>query len=389
MARQPRLINDNDTADETIINGDTYEGFAEDVSDLQNDIDATLDKLFMEIGDAPGDVRFKCTVYRIMPNQGEKEYCFAFTPAELPILDRLRDEYGGGKFEIFIYKNGKIFKRPVLNVAKPPAKPAPVTVAPNSDMNAVVNALMESQRQQAEQMREFMQRGQSAQPAPNMLEMMGTMMGVMSQMKSFIAPANPSGGIDDFIKMLNVTRDLVGEGGGEKSMAESLLGLAKEFGPPLLAMSGQLANAPRPAINHAPQYTPVQSNPVAPMIQNQPQPQPQQEGTNVNLMLKAQIGMLVNRAAAGADPSLYGELVADQVNESTLREFIARPDALEFLAQYNSAVLNHREWFTALRDTVAALLTDADLSADTAQNPLAGAPDAIQFQTDIDITSDS
>lgn len=66
------------------------------------------------------------------------------------------------------------------------------------------------------------------------------------------------------------------------------------------------------------------------------------------------VGFLIGRAAAGADPGLYADLVIDNVPESMLRHVLAG-DVVAQLSQIDPRVAQHAQWFRDL----GAMLSEA------------------------------
>jgi hypothetical protein len=101
----------------------------------------------------------------------------------------------------------------------------------------------------------------------------------------------------------------------------------------------------------------TQQMPPAPSGAQMPQP-PQIENQGEEMyMLKLYLKMLVDNAAAGKDPSLYADLVADNLTDADLTKLLGTPDVIAELGKINPKVLEHREWFgkleTELRSIVA------------------------------------
>lgn len=84
-------------------------------------------------------------------------------------------------------------------------------------------------------------------------------------------------------------------------------------------------------------------------------------------------GMLCQKAASGADPVLYAELVLDNVPDETLQMLLTKqPTPLDALIAEYPAAAPHREWFAVLIDTLMSAMTEDDV--------LAGGPDGVVQQ---------
>ncbi len=128
--------------DET--NGDFYsdenavEAEFEDVSGLQGDLDEQLHSIFSEIGGEADDIDYEIRAYRPQKGKGAMGYLFACTPEELPIMDKLRDDYGGGTFQVRVLRNKKIFRRKTVIIEPPLKKPEQPMIDATSNMAEVM-----------------------------------------------------------------------------------------------------------------------------------------------------------------------------------------------------------------------------------------------------------
>ena len=82
---------------------------SEDISALESDIDDQIDSITQEFGGDSRDTDYKISIYKIEEKQGKFGYCFSVVPSELPIIDRVREEFGAGKYESRIFKNKRLF----------------------------------------------------------------------------------------------------------------------------------------------------------------------------------------------------------------------------------------------------------------------------------------
>jgi hypothetical protein len=136
---------------------------------------------------------------------------------------------------------------------------------------------------------------------------------------------------------------------------------------PLMAQAVQAASSPP-----APRPAPTAQKPALPAPPTPPQPT-HSEGSDVN-MLHYYYGVLCQKAASGADPVLYAELVLDNVDDATLQTLLTKqPTPLDALmAEYPPAV-PHREWFASLIDTLMSAMTDDPPPVDDAPQVINGA----------------
>lgn len=340
------------------------DGESEDVTNLQENIDAQLSEMFEQFGGDENDAQFKINIYRVQEGRGELGYCFSCVPSELPILDKIRDDFGPGKYEIRVYEKTdktRLKKRTKLVIEKAQKKPVmqmPVQQNNAGELKEVLSAMMEMQQQQMQQFQQIMMmQGQSAQatPAVNPMEMMTSMIAAMAQLNGIMPKPEASSGMDQFIKGIELAKEFTSENNGaEKGLADVLITAAKEFGQPLLEMSKMAAVNPRPHPDNG--AIPVQSNSTS-----APTPTNPQQDTDPMYMLKMQLNMLVSKAADNQDPALYADLIIANMPEAQIRQFLDQPDLQTFLIGLNPQVSNYWPWFEALqREVLAGLSGDME-----------------------------
>lgn len=323
----------------------------EDVSGLENDLDQELNSIFADFGGDDIVDEYEIRVYRVQPGKAALGYLFACLPSELPILDKLRDEYGGGDFEVRILKNKKIFRRR-KTIVEPPVKKAIQPAAASSDLVAVVQAMNTGFQKLGEL---ISNNANSQQVSPVTLQ--GEILQNMLSMKELLG-AGDNQRQESPIKMLAELVELqkslgVGEGGA--STADVLLSMANQVLPKLADMGQQESRLKTIAARR--------------------RGQKRLRSTTDNPM-KMHLVFLCAQAAAGRDPELYAQMVidntpADKVAE--LKSFIAGPDALTNMAAVHQGVLAHKDWFYALAENILALIGDTPESIPP-QNVPAGEP---------------
>lgn len=331
------------------------EGISEDITDLQNDIDAQLSSIFQEFGGDDNDTIFKINIKRVMKGKGELEHCFSCLASELPVIDRIKNEFGAGAYEIWIYKNGKILKRPKLNIAQQLENKS---VPPNdTNINSLVSVILQSQKEQNEKFENLLisvSNNNSNQPAFDPMTMMGSMVGMMVQMKEFISPQNGNDKFTDMIELVKVVKEIGGDNeGGGRNFTDGMVDLARAFGPGLLEVTSKLsdrATENKQTVDEAPVN--IKEQPI-----NQ-ENNPSAEEAQRMQMFKMQVGMLVNKASTGSDPALYADLVLDSIPEEKIKEFISQPDVIGYLMTINPDVGNYKEWFSNLIEEINAALNE-------------------------------
>lgn len=358
----------------------TFDGSGEDITDLQKDVDSQLDHIFQEFGGDERDTEFKINIKRAVPGKGELEHCFACTPAELPIIERIRNEFGPGAYQIWVYKDGKIFKRRNLNIAKPrqgyveSTPRAPEVPNVGQDNSSLIMAMSENNRKMMEQM-QIMMMGQN-KPGPDIVSMLTGAAPLILALKEVFQPKNSSGELSTFMKAAEFMKSInAPEKEGESNFYDFAGKLASTFGGPLMELSTKMADNPlaNNPIKNIPSTQGEQ--PMATANTNNSQIPPAQEPNSNDRQiaaLKNQLVMLAFQASRGSDSLLYADLIIDQVPIEQLNTFINRPDALEFLISVEPGVGNYKQWFGELLNNIRNVITDlGDNENLTSDDPLA------------------
>ncbi len=349
-----------DNTDETVINPDDIIGQFEDVTDLQNDIDSQMDAIFQEFGGDDRDTEFKIIVKRAIPGKGEVEHCFSATPAELPIIDRIKENFGAGTYQIWVYKNGKIFKRRVLNIAKELKKEAPVL--PGNDTNSLVQMVMENNRQMAERMEAFM-KSQQQTPTTDPMAMMTGMMSAMVQMKEFIGGG--SNQMDTLLGAVKLIKEVGGgdsDGGSGRNFIDGIVELGGKVMPALAEMSKHTPPMTPPAGAPGQPQASVQNNPAPAQVENNTQ-QPTNEDIQMQqAAMKQQLQFLMAQAAANKSTALWADMVMDMIPENVIVQWISEPNEkiLQYFAQFEPGIMQYQQWFTELLNEIRAAFSETD-----------------------------
>lgn len=350
-------------------------GESEDITDQQNIVDNQLNDIFSEFGGHPDEVRIKISVLRIIPNRADFETCFQCTPNELPITDRIIEEYGPGRYEIRVYMNGKVKRILKFNVAERLKKPLSYSKPQEGgDLKDLLGAMMENQRQMFEQMQSIMKPPQVAPVDP--MQSMFQQLQMMKMMKEIMGDSSPANqmGLHDVVSLAKEFAEL-GGGGTEKGSADVLYKMV-ETAFPLLIEGAK--NSPQ---NKAPHFPGMAGAPSVPMnFPLQPGamrppampgaptigPQPKQ-GENPAMFLRAVVARklpeLIDKAKNNKSPELYAEVVLDSVPDAFFQQycgFVAKENALDMLIEINPEVAVYKEWFEKFREETVAFMREAD-----------------------------
>lgn len=340
-----------------------------------------LDGLQAMIAELGGSANAKVTVHRVNKNRTQS-YVFACTPEEFS-LDTLRDQYGGGDFRLYITRNGQLIKggNRAISVEPRHVPMASQSIeAPAAGGLAELTAIMrEFQAQQLAMMQAIARPPASPFAGMDIPAVISAVTAAISVLRPPPAPMPPPAQVVDqsdrainmLLKGIELAKDLNSGGGGERSMFDFALEAMKS---PVVAAAVQAAGQP-PAPQHQPQRPPQQRlpNPQAPQppvvshakhsapVQTQPPASPMQPTPvpHPPSPIVKYMALLTAKAAAGADASLYAEMVLDNLDDETIIGLLNRePNPLDALMADYPPANDHREWFESLIATIAAAYED-------------------------------
>ena len=333
---------------------------AEDITAQQNDADEQINSIFAEVGSDAKAITYGFQVWRVIKDQDDMAFLFKGAPSDLPIMERLRDEYDGGKFHIQIYRNKKRYKQLKVTVEQPRKSTAAVAATVKNDMAELMREMGRQQQDNFNMLKDTVMQmvGKPSQPQPSQMEMMTGMMTLLSGMKAFVTPpAQESFGAEKMMDLLLKGMEIGREnnGGGNET---GFMDLAKELiKSPLMGNLAAAAIAPQlPAQLPRPQQILTKPLPAENIVQQtNPQGAPMHNPIISNYLKK-----LIEKAEKDSDPVLYAEFILDNVNQSIVETYLAREDLIDYLSSIDPRVKNHVEWFTELRDHIIAVLTAPD-----------------------------
>lgn len=325
---------------------------AEDISDLMNDVDSELDQVTSEFGKDKNDVNLKIKLHRVLERKGEREWLFDILPSELPIMDRVKEEYGGGRYEASLFKNGKLYRKFNFNIANPKMKD--VTKTLTGEMGNIVTLLVAQQEKSFNQLKDLMLAQQKPVPQVNMLEMMTGMVAMMVNMKNLLPVpivGNSNDNIELLLKGMEVMRDF-GNSGGDRET--NLMDLVKE-----VIKSPFLEKALEGISTAVPNTVSIPNQVLAkPILSKSTISQSNPEPNTMNPIIKGYINQLVKKASQDADPELYAAFILDNVPEETVKQYLLRDDLMTFITSVNPQATQYVEWFEELKNNIKEILAD-------------------------------
>jgi len=347
-------------------------GHFDDVSDLEDDIDDQLRSITSEFGGEAGEVEFKLHVKRILKGKGEKAHLFVCLSTELPILDRLRDDYGGGRFEVWVNRNGRRFKRYVVIVEAPKEKI--LSMANNDNATMIMEGFGKLGELIAGQQNQ-------APPAFDPVSMMSQMMSQMMVMKEFLGGSSPAAlpvpaAVDPLAiveRVMAIQNTLGGAGSGEgATMADVMVELTRTFGPPIadLSMRAQ-AEHEKGAVGASAGVSPGMGG-----VRGGASAETGADDASLSVedkKMRSQLMFLVSFAKKNLDPAPYAQMVVDHSGDvRALVDFVSDAAAIDKMILLCPAVEGYRDWFVELGECILELtgaeLTESDESTNTVDN---------------------
>jgi hypothetical protein len=308
-------------SEEEIIHQPTV--FLEDTSD----VDAVLEQV--------GATSKYIAIKRINASTKEEEYVGRY---ELPVenlLERVKEDHGGGKYTGRICgEGGRYLKHLTFSidsrfrpapVAPPPVVGVATGTPPSSELGEIRSMLKEFIAFQIQ----MMNSAPKHDPLEVGLRIAEAMNGRRNETPVVSSPTPP------WSEMFSIFKQGM-EMGATASGGEGLgyLPVIEKLGGPLVDMLGKL--------------TAAKTNPTVLKAQNGVKEMPKPIPTNPEQYLTAYLPQLIGLAVKKKDPSFYADVVLDQVPESAheyLIQTASRPDVVAYLTSLHSGVKEHEAWF--------------------------------------------
>lgn len=289
-------------------------------------------------------------IYRQLPQKQEMFICKITADEFDP--ETIKSRFGGGTFIIKGYDDkNKIRLRQVISIegepiieskaVAAPAQQAPA--APAFDMQALLAAMQENNRQLLSALTQVQHKERST---ADMLE-------EMKLMRDVFAPASAAPQYNP-VEMMKLGMEMAG-GEGNNAWVSKMIDV---FGKPII--DGMVAAKTQTSAAPARPSLPAAKASATPQAQSLTE-----EETAVNLMLKGYIKMIGNAAAKNENVAEYADTILNLLPEPSLPEvevLLRADDWQAKLAAYSPAVNEHPVWFANLRDTLLAYI-DEDRAA--------------------------
>lgn len=302
-------------------------------------------RAFCETGGASGTLG----LYRAVPNSKKENFivdieAIDFSPGFI------KDRFGGGDYIIKAYDDrSKIRLKQHLSIEGDPIIQSTRSTGlnvihasgpqPQLDIPALMTAMQESNRQLLQGLMQAMQ--------PQQTHSRADMLAELAQMREIFGAPQQHNTVDPMtmlIKGIELAGSMAPKAGGETSGMDVLLESIKSFAPAIGAVVAQNA-AKAPAQNRA--HTPQVQRQIGVSTDTVP-PQTTQTESENDMLMKMYLAQLVSYAKANKDPSLYADLIADNLSDEQIMSILSRPNVIEYLAGINPEVRDTELWFESL-----------------------------------------
>ena len=348
MAGRQRQIAHQDDEPETL------DADFRDVSAALDEQERIENEINAEINAATGDVRHKVKVYQIDPKGNDMDFLFDLMGESTEgLAERLRDEYGTGKYLARVYRDdgdGKGFIMRRTRAFRVKAPKQAVVAAPPPDHGG--SALVAAVSQQGQILQALVAQLSQMKAVPSQQMDFNGIAALITAVGSLQPKTQQSENpLKMITEVLSIARE-IGDSGREKGMFDILGDVLQS---PLFAKAVEGAQQQQPQIQRQqrPQIPSPQNQPATGSVKtsmeaspSNPSPAPSQ---NEDEQKFAQLlALLITRAMNNSDPYLYADFVEDMVGKEAIKGLLLLPDPVGALASYNPTVTTYRGWFVSL-----------------------------------------
>lgn len=349
----------NETQDDTVLEVDELTPAEQENEDTEAAIRAEFDA-------DDSDIVWTVKMYSITGGKFDKEeYLFSCEPSDFPIVDRLRDTYGTGRYRARIYKNNRLYRRMDYSVRSLPTDRI-TPVAQNGELVALVEAMNSQNAMMREMMLKIVDRPPPSQSAAiDPIGMFSALAGIFVQMQNITQrPATPTESPIEYMKLGIELANKAG-GGGETSMLDIFKA----------ALEGPLGQALATQAQERERALRSSSAVVAPQINQPPiqQPnfavQPPQQTNNPLQPFVQHIESLIVAAEQRKDPEVFAEFLLETLPQSIWESLVTNNQILDGLCQRIPRMNAQRQWFERMIDAMRRMVEDDGEAQEDAREP--------------------
>lgn len=374
-----RKLTDQSEEAETVIDVDY-----EDTTGLKDDQDEAEAAILAQFDADEDNIEWTASIYEV-GTKGEKDgWLFDCSMADiLGVRQKLLDIYGTGLYRARIRRGNRLARFLTYRIVAPRiGQQPPVLEAANPVSLAIQN--------QGRLLEELVRKLGETPPTPvqdnplQMIDVMGRMMETMGRFMPQAAPVNSGVDMtqmfDLVIRGMEMGKD--NSGGGESNVIDLIRDVLKSdaltgiLTPPQIVQPGQRIAAPVPG--QPPVITPAQPGQVPTPETPAPEatPDPTQQIDPVVAGTVAHLAQFIPHAKRGADPSLYADVVIDNVPREMIVKVINYPDIEVILQNSNPEIAENWAWFDSLLNEIrASFFSSEDYDKVEGQVDLTGYPE--------------
>lgn len=301
-------------------------------------------------------------------HRGKMPYLFSFTPQEYDyytLNDKLRDSYNGGHFRLRAYRNGRLFINELMIVEAIEKETIEKEFQEKTDNNMLdlFNAMKKQMSESNDRMMQMMMmvmgldKQNQGRNSTDPNQLMGSMLTNMVQMKELLG----IGGDSQFnpMDMMKTAVDLATKLSGDNTEDNSssvFKSLIETFGGPIaeMVMKQQL----KPVI--------VNQNDTTGNIDANSDQQNTPDQSQLIIMMRQQIQLLINAAQKQSDPGLYVDFIIDNIPDQVLQNFFGN-DPYMSLIRIDPRISKFQPWFTEFSNMMKQELTAKTKATDNSQ----------------------
>lgn len=246
------------------------------------------------------------------------------------LLHYLGTTYGGGDYRLMVYANGKLKGNKLQTIAAKVKPDKQGVTAGGEAANILATVLQQIEANNARMMQMMQQMNVPQRSNTEILQ-------EMLLYKQLFASDRPSGGLGELTQAIAALKEL-GVPMGNTIEHE------KEEG------FGDLLTKMTPAIEAI-----VAANSRMPPIDTQKARQSQMNMIQ-KVALKSKLEPFIKASIKKSAPEVYAEMLVDQMDEATLKQYIASPTAIDDLCKLDPRIVTNRDWFVLLGEHVKAQL---------------------------------
>lgn len=325
---------------------------------IEDDIEAGI---LAELNASPEDINWRFRVSRVLGaarnGMTEPQLFEGDASVMKGLADKLRDEYGTGKYRVRVLKNNKLYRRFDVEVEALSRQTQPTNNSP-SEMATVLAAI----ERQNDRIMQLLERQTIQQPASipvpsNPFEGIQQIASVMVSLKDLMGPkTDPTmSTVDAIMKGVELAKAVTegNGGGGETSWMDLINSWIKS---PMAAEMAKQTQQQQQPVRAIPQR-PMPSEPGAPKEQVRQQPNPN-DAEQMQAQIRSSLLYLCQIAAKNGNPELYAEWVLDNWPRHMVIAVLQQPNALQLAAQLAPETQPYMFWFKKLIEEIGLAIKD-------------------------------